>query len=100
VSTFGAIPFRTHGTHGFGFGLHSTGFGLHGGGGGGLHGSGGGGAGVLHDGLEQLSVIICGSCVATTSSAIVYIVNAVKLSKTILFIVYSPVCKFLINRIK
>jgi hypothetical protein len=29
VSTIGAIPCLTQGSHGFGFGLHSTGFGLH-----------------------------------------------------------------------
>jgi hypothetical protein len=83
VSTLGAIPFRTQGSHGFGFGLHSTGLGLHSTGLG-LHGSGGG-AGGLQDGLEQLSLIICDSC-TTTSSAIAHIVKAVKLSKKNLFI--------------
>jgi hypothetical protein len=91
VSTIGAIPFRTQHTGGFGLhstglGLHSTGFGLHSTGFG-LHGSGGG-AGGLQDGLEQLSLIICESCATTTSSAIAYIVKAVKPNKTILFIVY------------
>jgi hypothetical protein len=83
------------GTGGQGF-LQTGGLGLHGlgggglqgsGGGGGLQGSGGGGAGGLHDDLEQLSLIICESCATTTSSAIAFIVKAVKLSKTILFIV-------------
>jgi hypothetical protein len=53
----------------------------------GLQGSGGG-SGV--HGFEQLSLIICDSSIATTSSAITKAVKAAKLIKTILFIICFP----------
>jgi hypothetical protein len=66
--------------------LQTGGLGLQGSGGGGLQGCGAG-AGVLQDGLEQLSLIICDSSIAITSSAITNVVKAVKLNKNSLLIV-------------